>query len=412
MDNRLFVVYRGSSLVGMKTGKGISLLNQAGGLLSRELAAALAENWGQVYFFGPDEGTGYADGVTLIKMPPYRRASFFSRLGSWLSYLFKAAVRILRERGQGPLCIVTNPPIAPVLGYLAKKLRKRPYALLFYDMYPETLIRFAGVRPNSMLVRLWRAMNAVCIRNADAVVTISPQLADTLRAYCSGPGACAPVEVVPTWVDTNLIHPVAKHENRFVHEHRQLDKLTVLYAGNMGAVHDLSMLPDIAEQLRDESKVGFMIVGDGFGKKAIADRVARLGLTNVTLLPFQDEKDLPFLLAAADISLVALAQGSEGISMPSKTYYAMAAGSALLGISSAGSDLAEVIRNFECGINVEPGDVDAAVQAIRSLIGDRRALNRYRHQARRSAEQYFGREVCARRMLDIIGRSLNRYDIP
>ncbi len=101
--------------------------------------------------------------------------------------------------------------------------------------------------------------------------------------------------------------------------------------GNLGMVHDLTVLPAVAAQLQAYPDVHFVVIGEGAGRKALEAQCARLDLSNLTFLPFQPESALPFSLAMADIGLVALAKGAEGVSMPSKTYYMMAAGSALLG---------------------------------------------------------------------------------
>ena len=50
-------------------------------------------------------------------------------------------------------------------------------------------------------------------------------------------------------------------------------------------------------------------------------------------LPFQPAEALPYSMTSGDIAVVTLGKGTEGISMPSKCYYMMAAGCAILGLS-------------------------------------------------------------------------------
>ncbi|HEX7601485.1 MAG TPA: glycosyltransferase family 4 protein, partial [Polyangiaceae bacterium] len=252
----------------------------------------------------------------------------------------------------------------------------------------------------------WHAMNRAAVTRAEAVVTISDDLAREVGRYLRPDRGPRRVDVLPTWVDTRRVRPVPKKENVFAVRHGQADRLTVLYAGNLGAVHDLSLLPDLADSFRDEPGVHFLVVGDGAGRPALQAEIARRGLPNVTWLPPQSEEELPLLLATGDIALVALARGAEGVSMPSKTYYAMAAGSAILGLSRPGSDLARVIESFECGVNVDPADRDAAVAALRDLVGDGARLQRYRANARRAAEKEFSSEVCVPRLLDLVEKAL------
>ena len=142
------------------------------------------------------------------------------------------------------------------------------------------------------------------------------------------------------------------------------------------------------------------MIGEGPGLVSLQS--ASQGLENIRFLPLQPEATLPFSLATGDIGIVALARGGEGISMPSKTYYMMAAGNALLGLSSENSDLAAVIRDHGCGVNVPPDDAQAAAQAILDLYRQPDRLRLYRQQARQAALEHFSRARCVARMMDVV----------
>ena len=77
--------------------------------------------------------------------------------------------------------------------------------------------------------------------------------------------------------------------------------------------------------------------------------VADKKLKNVLLLPYQKKEILPFSLGAADIGIVTLSEGAENISVPSKTYYTLAAGSAIIALASLESELALLIEKYNCG---------------------------------------------------------------
>jgi glycosyltransferase involved in cell wall biosynthesis len=280
------------------------------------------------------------------------------------------------------------------------RIRGVRYALLYYDVYPDALIRFGGIGTDSLLARAWRRSNRIAIRDAEVVFTISEELRRTLKAYLPPEGSGPEIDVVPTWVDTEKFHPRAKPGNWFAREHGQIGKITVLYSGNIGAVHDLSLVPVLAERLRDDPRASFLLVGDGAGRPAIEAECRRRALSNVLFLPWQEEDVVPYSLATADIGLVALAPGAEGISLPSKTYSMMAVGAALFGLSSAQSGLARVIREHRCGVNVDPGDVEGAVEALRGLIADPARLEALRQAAREAAERFFSRDVCVPHVLE------------
>ena len=126
------------------------------------------------------------------------------------------------------------------------------------------------------------------------------------------------------------------------------------------------------------------------------------GLPNVTLLPWQEEDVLPHSLATGDVALVSLEKGMEGLAIPSKSVYAMAAGSALLCIASGANELRLWCDRFGCGEVVEPGDVDGLVAALERLLDDPALLATRRAAARAAAEAAFSRGTEAPRLADLV----------
>lgn len=377
------------------------IINQGLGTLPRELAEGVAAALGSVAYLNPGPLVTTSDNLRLVAMPRHRNANMRGRLFGWSFFTFKSLSYVLSRSTKEPILLVSNPPFSPVIGLTAGYLRHRPYALLVYDVYPEALERVGGLDPDSCLSQLWRKFNRLAVRRAEAVITISAGMGKVVSQYGDDRRG-KPVKIVPTWVDTQWIHPTAKTSNDFARLHQQTEKLTVLYSGNIGRVHDLSMLPTLAQQLQDYSKIHFLVIGDGAGREALVDTCNRLALKNITFLPFQDEALLPYSLATADVSIVALAEAGEGVSMPSKTYYAMAAGSAVLGISRNNSDLAQVIREHDCGVNIEPGNVDDAAVALINFLQHPEQLAACRRRARAAAETHYDRQVVLPQLLAIL----------
>lgn len=384
---------------------GLVIVNQGGGPMFRDFVNATPAVFGRVEYDTSDPAP-VGDGVSLHASAPLRPSSRLRKAFAWASFLLRAGARVLAPGSPKRIFLVTNPPLSPLLGLLAHAIRGSRYVLLFYDIYPRAVTAFTSTSPRSPVVRLWHAMNRAAVSRAEAVVTISDDLAREVSRYLVPSRGPRRIDVVPTWADTRRVRPVPKRENAFAVRHRQAGRLTVLYAGNLGAVHDLSLLPDLAESLRENASVHFLVVGAGSGLPALEGEVSRRGLPNVSFLPPQPEEDLPLLLATGDIALVALARGAEGVSMPSKTYYAMAAGSAIFGLSRAGSDLARVIESFGCGVNADPANRDGAVAALRGLLADGEKLARCRVNARRAAETEFSTDTCVPRLLEVARRAL------
>jgi glycosyltransferase involved in cell wall biosynthesis len=165
-------------------------------------------------------------------------------------------------------------------------------------------------------------------------------------------------------------------------------KTVVMYAGNMGLTHDLESVIEAARLLKNVFQLFFVFIGDGGKRKILEQLVNESSLPNVQFLPYQDEVNFPLAMAAADIGVVTLGVGAEGISVPSKTYINLAAGVCLLSIAPASSELSRLIDLHQVGINCEPGSPVKLAHAIQELVNDKSLLTRYQKNALKAALSY------------------------
>jgi glycosyltransferase involved in cell wall biosynthesis len=126
----------------------------------------------------------------------------------------------------------------------------------------------------------------------------------------------------------------------------------------MGLTHDLMTPLKVAKGLsQTHPNFHFIFVGDGAQKKSLMTYAEQNMLKNVTFLPYQDSIVLPYSFASSDFSIVSLSSGAEGLSVPSKTFYSLAAGSAIIAISEKGSEIEQLISKNDCGISIQPNAV-------------------------------------------------------
>lgn len=331
------------------------------------------------------------------KGPDYDRRSAWSRSISWIRFLGGSLVATFRVGGRPTLFIVCQPPLLSVVGYVQHKLRGRPYVLWVDDVWPDVLVRRGLRSDRSLVVRLWKAINRLTYRSAAHVITIGPYMRRTLQPYVRNP---AQISVVPTWIDAESIRPIPKESNAFARCYGQTNKITVLYSGNMGATHDLKSIVETARLLQHHEDLHFMLIGAGTQFQWVESSCRTL--PNVTVLPFQPADVFPQSLAVGDIALVCLERGIEGISMPSKTYSSLAAGSAILGICGQESDLADLIADCDCGTSVEPQNPQAIADALRAMIESPEELARMRRNARSAVETRFSRSVCVAKVRETL----------
>ncbi len=380
------------------------VLNQTVGPPFLDWLLRLAAEHGPIELWSGNAPETVGDGITVRRFAAYDNRTAASRLLTWSRFTLAATWQLLRQGGQVPLFVVTNPPLMPLAARWLFTLQKRRYGLLEWDIYPQILPAMGLAQPGNPLYRLWRRSHAGALRHADLVVALGEHMAGVLREMAGD--AALPVAVIPNWVDTDWLRPQAPEANPFVQEQGLNQKLVVLYSGNLGATHAIETILQVAQLMADEQRVGFLIIGEGSKRGLVAAAVADGRTPTLRLLPLQPADRLPQTLSSGHIAIVTLGEGYEGLSMPSKTYSMMAAGNAILGISRPPNDLADTIVRHGCGANFSPNQPEAIAAWIASLLADPEHLQRLKAQSREAAVTHYDAGHCTAQLNQAVRAAL------
>lgn len=336
--------------------KKITLFNQVTGPLFIDIANAFLEKYEEVILVTGSIEPTYAkldDKIKVIRKTKYNRNKTYLRIGTWLIFYLQSFFYLLFKKTHGRVLFVTNPPMMPFLGSVFSKKKISEFSILVYDVYPDALSNFGYIKKGSFLYRFWDRMNEKSYELANEIITISSVMQKVIARSVSE----NKIKVIYPWVDTSFIKPLDKKDNWFVKQNGLTDKKVILYSGNMGITHDLLTVMEAAKELQEiENNFHFLFIGDGTQKKNLVTFKKKNDLTNVSFLPYQDSEVLPFSFASADFGLVSLGTGAEGLSVPSKTFYLLAAGAAIIAITGSGSEIERLVNDNDCGISIETND--------------------------------------------------------
>lgn len=373
------------------------LLNQMAGPLFRQLAEGLAAHYpdGCLLLTGHPDTLAFSldptAGLVIEPAPAYDRQSWLHRALSWGRYLWRSTPFILRARRGDALVLVSNPPLLGPWVWLLSLFHKVPYIVLVYDIHPDVLVRLGALAEQGLLARCWRLINRRVYRRARAVVTIGQRMAGVLRRQVGNKGPV--VSVVPPWVDIDVIKPMTRLENPLAASLVPDDATVVLYSGNMGASHDIDSILEAARMLRDVPRIYFLLIGEGEKYVDAVNFVAHHALANIRVLPFQPEDRLPCTLPLGDIALVALDDGLEDLMVPSKVFFYLAAGSAVIAIANDQSELSDLLAQGEVGMRIPPRHPELLAEMIQELVADPGRLADLKRNARQLAESTYAREI-------------------
>jgi colanic acid biosynthesis glycosyl transferase WcaI len=297
-----------------------------------------------------------------------------------LSCLVFAALRI--RRGDKVL-VVTNPPtVFPAIVWIAN-IKGAKTLLLVHDVYPDVLSVTGHLSPRSIGYRVLDRIVAFSCQKYDRIIVLGRDMHAKLLAKSGiAPSRLA---IIPNWADVAGVRPLPRGDNAFATRYAMGDTFTVQFSGNIGRTHDIETLLATAKSTEHRSDIQYWFIGYG-GKAALLHESEAKELTNVNVLPRQPREDLGGMLASADVIVIAFVPGMTGLSVPSRMYNVMAAGTAIIAITEPESELAMVVSECDCGWVIAPNDHTALTELIVKLAtSEGRALVLEKGLAGRSA---------------------------
>jgi len=347
------------------------------------------------------------DGVEVRRLPlaSFGKRSLVVRLVAQLSFLVQVVCRGLLVRELDGMLVSTSPPMCGAAAWVVGWLRRVPIVYWVMDINPDQAVALGAVRRESLLVRLFDALNRRILRRADAVMTLDRFMAARLLAKHD---VSQKLSVFPPWPHEDHVTPVPHAENPFRAAQGWSEKFVVMYSGNHSPANPVTTVLEAARRLRHRKDIVFAFVGGGCGKREVREAIER-GLGNIADLPYQSLEDLKYSLSAADVHLVTLGNASVGLVHPCKVYGAMAVARPILFLGPAPSHVADLLDRHDVGRQVRHGDVPGMVEAITALAempaAERAAMGaRARHVVRAQVSK----EILCRRFGNVVERALGR----
>lgn len=280
-------------------------------------------------------------------------------------FTLRTLLHLIKHPSSRQLVLLTTaPPFLPLIGYVLSHFCKISYVCLLYDIYPDIAIELGVIEKEYWLTRLWHHFNRLTWKRAAAIIVLNSTMKDNIAKKC--PMVADKIAIIPNWSDPVEIAPIAKQDNWFAHEHGLVDRFTVMYSGNMGRCHDLETLLNAISILRD-TPIQFVFIGSGDKRNYLENNIQALELKNCLFLPYQTKENLPFSLAAGDLSIVSIDRRMEGLVAPSKLYSALAVAAPIAAICPAHSYLNQLFTEAKCGATFLNGDSEGLAKYIYEL---------------------------------------------
>lgn len=342
------------------------------------------------------------DGIDVVALNvPYRQQmGRAARMQAFLRFMM-GTLRQIGRCGRVDVIYATSTPLTVGVPALwARRRRAVPFVFEVRDMWPAIPAALGAIRSPAILATFERLERTI-YRNAVAVVALSPGAAAMVRRHCP---AGIPVATIPNCADTDFFRP----DMDGTEVRRRLGwgrRVVLIHTGAMGRINGLDGVVRAADRLRHDAAALFLLVGDGSEKAGLLAEKRRLGLDNLQILDALPKRELPGLLAAADVGLMTVAPVPIlEHNSANKFFDYLAAGRPIL--MNYGGWKRQLLEDAGAGLGCDLGDEAAFTRNIAELAADaprRRAMGA---AARRLAEERFNRDALAAEALRVLEQAV------
>lgn len=297
----------------------------------------------------------------------------------------------------------TWPLIAAGLLALHCRLQKVPLVLNIQDIYPESVMELGKLSRKGKTAQWLRLMDAWICRQATCLVTLSQGFADFYRDSREVPAE--KIRIVPNWLDGEKIKPGPRAGAFRETNGISPETFLVIYAGNVGTVAGVQIIIQAAALLKDESRLKFIIAGDGSARPECEALARELQTENVTFYYPLRRSQVSDVQAAADLLILPTQPAGALTSVPSKLIAYMLSGRPVLAAVAPKSDTAKILTEAESGVIIPPAAPLSMAGNIRQLMGKRQLLEKMGQKARMYAIKNFDKKTCVSQLVRLLEKA-------
>jgi glycosyltransferase involved in cell wall biosynthesis len=304
-------------------------------------------------------------GMSIFRLPAtsFRKDRLVLRAINTVTLTISALIYLLLHvRRNDKILLVTNPPtFTPIVALVSKLTSARPF-LLVHDVYPEILRAAGFLSPKSVFYRLLDRLMRVTFRVFEKIIVLGH---DMQTLICQKTGYSEDrVIIITNWADHEEIIPLSDDRNIFAEANNLQTKTVIQFSGNIGRTHDIESLLVAAFNTQDRTDIQYLVAGYGGKAKAVQKQLAESRAGNILFLDRQPRELLGAMLSSATAIVVPFTSQMKGLSVPSRMYNILAAGTPIIAMADPESELAMMVSCNDAGWVIAPHDAGALTQLI------------------------------------------------
>lgn len=330
--------------------------------------------------------------VLRIKTLPHHKVNFIIRgiAQLLLPHIFFQEIK-KNIKDKIDITIVHSPPLPlAITAYKVKKFYKAKYILNLHDIFPQNAIDL-GVLKNKFLIKFFEKMERNAYQNSDLIVVPSNSHKQFLEEKRNVPAQ--KIQVIHHWIDINPFLQLQK-TGKFRKLYNLKDKFVFLFGGVIGPSQGLDLLIKIADRMKENKDIVFLLVGDGSAKEDLIKMTQKLNLKNVIFKPFVSLEEYPELVKDCDVGIVCLTDKNTTPAVPAKILSYLTAAIPVIAFLHEESDGCAIVQDAKCGYAIMAGNLDKAVEIVEKIYNEKDKLKELGDNGFKYALNNFAIDVC------------------
>lgn len=259
-------------------------------------------------------------------------------------------------------------PLSLLIGIKASKKFKVKCIGEIRDLWPEVFFLGGRLKEKTIFGKILLRGERYLYKNVDALIFLKEGDINYIKEHKWDLKQGGDIDLNKIFYINNGVDlkEFDKNIETFKYEDKDLKskKFKIVYIGAIRRVNNLQRIVDVADKLKQDLDIEFLIFGDGNEKEKLELECKKKQINNVKFKGYVSKKYIPYILSRSSLNILNYSQNeynwSRGNSS-NKLFEYMASGIPILSTIKTGYS---IIDKYKCGIELQNGTVEEFYKKI------------------------------------------------
>lgn len=288
------------------------------------------------------------------------------------------------------LVLYTTPPVTfeSVIRYIKKRDNCKSY-LILKDIFPQNAVDLEVMKKNSVIYKYFKHkekklyeisdyIGCTSFGNIKYVKQHNPKIdSKNIELF---PNSILPRDLRSRQSDVSSLRKkfgIPKNSVLFV------------YGGNIGRPQGIDFIKEVITKVDERDDFFLMIFGSGTEYNNMKNFINKSGIKNVNINKSISNDEYWEFLACCDVGLIFLDKRFTVPNTPARLTYYMESALPILAATDKNTDIDEILRDANCGLWIDSGDVEGFYSKVDLLINNAEYRKQLGHNGRMYMESNF-----------------------